>query len=138
MENRIKEQQMFLFADRTSTSQMRSNQLRLWLSSIAYVLLQALRRIGLAGTPVATAQCQTIRLKLLKIGTWIRVTVRRCWVAFSSSYPWQAVFAQVLHNVRTYSPRRQDSRRGLYRTAWQSPHSRAVSEIDASCCAHLG
>jgi hypothetical protein len=102
MENRIKEQQMFLFADRTSTSKMRSNQLRLWFSSVAYALLQALRRMGLADTPLAKAQCQTIRLKLLKIGALIRVTVRRCWVAFASSYPWQDLFTQVLRNVRAY------------------------------------
>jgi hypothetical protein len=104
MENRIKEQQLYLFADRTSTSQMRSNQLRLWFSSVAYTLLHALRRIGLRGTPLAKAQCQTIRLKLLKIGALVRVTVRRCWVAFSSSYPGQSLFARVLANVRAFTP----------------------------------
>ncbi|HEY7616403.1 MAG TPA: IS1380 family transposase, partial [Terriglobales bacterium] len=74
MENRIKEQQLALFADRTSTAFLRSNQLRLYFSSIAYCLLQALRRLGLRGTEMAKAQCQTIRLKLLKIGAQIRVT----------------------------------------------------------------
>jgi hypothetical protein len=77
MENRIKEQQLMLFADRTSTATLRANQLRLTLSSVAYTLLAALRRLGLAGTALATAQCQTIRLTLLKIGARLRVLVRR-------------------------------------------------------------
>ena len=78
MENRIKEQQLALFADRTSAATMRANQLRLWLSSVAYVLVSALRRLGLAGTAWAGAQCDTIRLKLLKIGAQLHVTVPRC------------------------------------------------------------
>src|SRR5258708_37589697 len=77
MENRIKEQQLYLFADRTSCRTMRANQLRLWLSSAAYVLLAALRQHGLKGTSLAQARCDTIRLKLLKIGAVVRVTVRR-------------------------------------------------------------
>jgi hypothetical protein len=101
MENRIKEQQLHLFADRTSTSLLRSNQLRLWFSSVAYALLHALRRLGLAGTSLAKAQCQTIRLKLLKIGAQIRVSVRRVWVSLSSSYPFQQLFAAVLANLAT-------------------------------------
>jgi pimeloyl-ACP methyl ester carboxylesterase len=76
MENRIKEQ-LALFADRTSTAWLRSNQVRLYFSSVAYLLMQALRRLGLRGTELAQAQCATIRLKLLKIGAQIRVTVRR-------------------------------------------------------------
>ena len=68
MENRIKEQQLCLFADRTSAATMRANQLRLWFSAVAYTLMQALRRLGLAETPMAEAQCDTIRLKLLKMG----------------------------------------------------------------------
>lgn len=104
MENRIKEQQRYLFADRTSTHELRSNQLRLWFSSVAYALMQALRRIGLRGTPLAKAQCHTIRLKLLKIGGLIRVTVRRLWVSFSSGYPFQELFGQVLANVRCSLP----------------------------------
>ena len=84
MENRIKEQQLHLFADRTSARTMRANQVRLFFSSIAYVLLEALRRLGLAGTELAGAQCQTIRLKLLKIGALVRVTVRKVWVKLSS------------------------------------------------------
>ena len=88
MENRIKEQQLHLFADRTSAATMRANQVRLFCSSIAYVLLEALRRLGLAGTELAEAQCQTIRLKLLKIGALVRVTVRKVWVKLSSGCPY--------------------------------------------------
>ena len=77
MENRIKECQLDLFADRTSAATMRANQLRLWFASFAYVLMCALRRIGLAHTQFATATCGTIRLKLLKIGALVRVSVRR-------------------------------------------------------------
>ena len=95
-ENRIKEQQLDLFADRTSTGKMWSNQLRLYFSSIAYVLLQTLRRTALAGTEWARAQCGTIRLKLLKIGALVRVTVRKIWVSLASSYPHAALFARVL------------------------------------------
>src|SRR5207237_4120378 len=80
MENRIKEQQLHLFADRTSAATMRANQVRLFCSSIAYVLLEALRRLGLAGTGLAEAQCLTIRLKPLKIGASVRVRVRKVWV----------------------------------------------------------
>jgi len=95
-ENRIKEQQLDLFADRTSTGKMWSNQLRLYFSSIAYVLLQTLRRTALAGTELAKAQCGTIRLKLLKIGAQIRVTVRKIWIKLSESYPYAELFAHVL------------------------------------------
>jgi hypothetical protein len=95
-ENRIKEQQLDLFADRTSTGQMWSNQLRLYFSSIAYVLLQTLRRTALAGTELEKAQCGTIRRKLLKIGAQIRVTVRKVWVSLSSGYPNAALFTRVL------------------------------------------
>jgi Transposase DDE domain group 1 len=95
-ENRIKEQQLDLFADRTSTGKMWSNQLRLYFSSIAYVLLQTLRRMALAGTELATAQCGTIRLKLLKIGAQIRVTVRKIWISLAGSYPHATLFARVL------------------------------------------
>jgi hypothetical protein len=99
MENRIKEQQLCLFADRTSCQTMRANQLRLWLSSAAYVLVQALRQHGLKDTPLAQARCDTIRLKLLKIGALVRVTVRRIWFALATSCPYQAVFAQVFDNL---------------------------------------
>jgi hypothetical protein len=104
MENRIKEQQRFLFADRTSATTMRANQLRLWFSSVAYVLLQALRREGLKGTPMEQAQCDTIRLKLLKIGAQIRVTVRKVWVALAEGCPYEGVFRQVHQNLLAMRP----------------------------------
>lgn len=100
MENRIKEQQLGLFADRTSTATLRANQLRLYFSSVAYVLLAALRRLGLAGTALARAQCTTIRLTLLKIGARIRITVRKVWLALASGCPHAALFAQVYANLR--------------------------------------
>ena len=93
MENRIKECQLDLFADRTSAATMRANQLRLWFASMAYVLLCALRRIGLAHTQFADATCGTIRLKLLKIGALVRISVRRIKVAMASACPWQDEFA---------------------------------------------
>src|SRR5260370_31221090 len=96
MENRMKEQELELFADRTSTGKMWSNQLRLYFSSIAYVLLQTLRRTALAGTDLEKAQCGTIRRKLLKIGAQIRVTVRKVWVSLCSRYPHAALFSQGL------------------------------------------
>jgi hypothetical protein len=99
MENRIKEQQLMLFADRTSAATMRANQLRLYCSSVAYLLLQALRRIGLAGTALARAQCQTIRLVLLKLGARIRITVRKVWVALATGYPYAQLFARVHANL---------------------------------------
>jgi DDE family transposase len=100
MENRIKEQQLCLFADRTSTHFEASNQVRLWLSSVAYILLNELRRLGLAGTELARARCDTVRLKLLKIGAQVRVTVRRVWVHLASSYPHAALFHQVVNQLR--------------------------------------
>ena len=92
MENRIKEQ-LSLFADRMSTETLRANQLRLYFSSLAYALVEALRRLGLAGTEWAQAQADTIRLKLLKIAAQVRITARRIWVRYSCAYPWQNVFA---------------------------------------------
>jgi hypothetical protein len=100
MENRIKEQQLGLFADRTSTSWMRSNQLRLYFSSFAYILMHTLRRVGLEGTELAKAQCNTIRLKLFKIGAQIRVTVRKVWISLSESYPYFSLFQQVLFRLQ--------------------------------------
>jgi hypothetical protein len=95
MENRIKEQQLMLFADRTSAATMRANQLRLYFSSVAYLLLHALRRLALVGTTLAHAQCQTIRLTLLKIGARIRITVRHVWLALASGCPHAALFARI-------------------------------------------
>jgi Transposase DDE domain group 1 len=100
MENRIKEQ-FVLFADRVSVSTMRGNQLRIYLSVIAYTLMNGLRRLGLKATTMATAQVGTIRLKVLKIGGLIQVTVRKVWVRMASSYPYQALFSQVLQQLRT-------------------------------------
>jgi hypothetical protein len=104
VENRIKEQQLHLFADRTSAHTMRANQVRLFCSSIAYVLLEALRRLGLAGTELAEAQCQTIRLKLLKVGALVRVTVRKVWVRMSSGCPYAEVFRRVHANLSRLRP----------------------------------
>ena len=87
MENRIKECQLDLYADRTSAATMRANQLRLWFYSMAYVLLCALRRIGLHDSELAQATCGTIRLKLLKIGALVRISVRRIKIAMASACP---------------------------------------------------
>jgi hypothetical protein len=100
MENRIKEQQLDLFADRTSAATMRANQIRLWFSSVAYTLMEALRRLALAGTELARAQCDTIRRKLLKIGARIRVSVRKVWVSLSESCPIAELFVRIWHNLR--------------------------------------
>ena len=100
MENRIKEQQLDLFADRTSAHTMRANQLRLYFSSFAYVLMHALRRLGTEGTQFARAQCSTIRLKLLKIGARVKITARRIWLSFSQACPYANTFAQVLANLQ--------------------------------------
>lgn len=100
MENRIKEQQLYLFANRTSAATMRANQIRLWFSGVAYVLMHALREFGLRGTEFEKAQCHTIRLKLFKIGAAIRITVRKVWVSLSRSYPYSEIFAQVFDNLR--------------------------------------
>lgn len=104
MENRIKEQQLHMFADRTSTAFLRSNQIRLTFSSVAYILMQTLRRVGLAGTELEKAQCTTIRVKLLKIGARVKVTVRRIWVAMSSGCPYREIFARILGNIRRWRP----------------------------------
>jgi len=93
MENRIKECQLDLFADRTSAASMKANQLRLWFASMAYVLICALRRIGLRHTEFARATCGTIRLKLLKIGALVRLSVRRIHIAMASGHPWQQEWA---------------------------------------------
>ena len=102
MENRIKEQQLGLFAGRTSTATMRANQPGLYFSSFACVLMHGLRRLGLRGTRHARAQCTAIRLKLLKLGARIRVTVRKVWLPFSEAYPYANDFTQVLANVRRH------------------------------------
>ena len=105
MENRIKEQQLWLFADRTSAGKMRANQIRLYFSSAAYLLMQALRRLGLQGTQMAAAQCNTIRLKLLKVGAQVKVTVRKVWVSLAGGYPYADLFYQVFRNLRALALR---------------------------------
>ncbi len=106
MENRIKEQQLDLFADRTSTALMRSNQIRLYCSSIAYCLLQALRELGLQGTKMARAQCSTIRVRLLKMGARVRVTARKVWISMATGHPAQALFAAVYGHLERGEPLR--------------------------------
>lgn len=101
MENRIKEQQLGLFADRTSCHAWWSNQFRLLLSSAAYVLLEAIRRLGLRGTELARAQVGTIRLKLLKLGTVILRNTRRIRLLFSSAYPSRELFGLVARRLET-------------------------------------
>ena len=105
MENRIKEQQLYLFADCLPCEQMRSNQIRLYLRSFAYVLDMLLRRYGLAGTELERAQCHTIRERLLKIGSFIQVTSRRVWNKLSSSYPYRSLFMEVASNLRREAER---------------------------------
>lgn len=104
MENRIKEQQLCLFADRTSARDMAVNQVRLWVSSLAYMMVSELRRLGLAGTRYARARCDTVRLLLLKIGAQVRVSVRRVALSLSSSYPRQSLFAHVYRQLRQGEP----------------------------------
>ena len=94
MENRIKECQLDLFADRTSTATFSANQLRLWFAAMAYVLIDSLRRIALPGTDLAQATCATIRRKLFKIGALVTISVRRIKLAMASGCPYQTVFAQ--------------------------------------------
>ncbi len=102
MENRIKEQQLDLFSDRTSSHTMRANQLRLWFSSLAYVLASAIRRIALKDTRMAQATCGTIRLKLFKIGARVKISVRRFIIHLASACPYQDVFMQALQNIQAY------------------------------------
>lgn len=99
MENRIKEQ-LSLFSDRMSAESLRANQLRLYFSSLAYVLIESLRRMGLAGTEWAKHQVDTIRLRLLKIAAQVRVTARKIWIRYSKSYPWKNTFVWVWSALR--------------------------------------
>ena len=103
MENRIKEQQLGLFADRTSAHTMRANQLRLWLSSVAYMILNELRRIALVGTELARAQASTIRTRLLKIGATVTTSVRRIYISLSSVFPLRQVWCRALDNLHHHS-----------------------------------
>jgi hypothetical protein len=99
MENRIKEQ-LSLFSDRMSTEYLRSNQLRLYFSSLAYVLVETLRRLGLAGTEWAKYQVETIRLRLLKIAAQVRITARKVWIRYSTAYPWKNTFVSAWAALR--------------------------------------
>ncbi len=107
MENRIREHQRHLWADRTSAATMPANQLRLYFAAFAYVLLHGLRRLGLAGTVYARAQCDTIRLKFLKIGARVKVTSRRVRLSLSESYPHADAFRLLLRHLRTHPPWRK-------------------------------
>jgi hypothetical protein len=100
MENRIKEQQLMLFADRTSCHKFLANQFRLLLSAAAYVLVEAVRRLGLAGTELARAQVSTIRLRLFKVAGLVQVSVRRVYVRLASGFPLRELFGVVLRRLR--------------------------------------
>jgi len=106
MENRIKEQQLYLFADRSSCMKMAANQVRLWFSAVSYVLMNELRRRLLRGTELAEATCQTIRLKLFKIGALVRVSVRRVMVNLSTGYPYRELFMAAYRALRDPAPLR--------------------------------
>ena len=106
MENRIKEQQLYLFADRTSAATMRANQIRLWFSSLAYTMVHLVRHLALKGTRLARAQCHTLRLKLFKIGARVRVTARRIWVSFTEACPYADLLAVVVARLRALPPMR--------------------------------
>jgi len=104
MENRIKEQQLYLFADRLSAETMRANQLRAYEAGVAYLLIHALRRLGLKDTPLEKAQAPTIRQKVFKIGTQITVSVRKVWLSWSQAYPYQAMFHRIHENLKRIAP----------------------------------
>jgi hypothetical protein len=113
MENRIKEQQLMLFADRLSCSTMRANQVRLCLATVAYIVLRALRQFGLGQTELAQAQAETIRVKVLKLGAVVRVTVRKVWLSLSESYPLRQVFVRVAGALRQLAERPLAEVRGV-------------------------
>ena len=135
MENRIKEQQLHRFADRTSAETMRANQIRWFFSSLAYTLLETLRRLGLTETSMAQAQCPTIRLRLLKIGALVQVTVRRVWVRLASSCPSADMFRQAFTNLDRLRPvmlrcgreteGSEEHSRGPQLTRWEQPERSA-------------
>jgi hypothetical protein len=129
MENRIKECQLDLYADRTSAATMRANQLRLWFASLAYVLLCAVRRIGLAKTEFARATCATIRLKLLKIGALVRITTRRIKIAMASGCPAQprGAVPPAVSPPHRPAPRLPDTRRGSASTLPLTPRPTKIA-----------
>ena len=91
---------MCLFAYRLSTEEMKGNQLRLYLSALAYTLVEALLRLALKGTEWAQAQVDTIRLKLFKVGALVRISARRVWLELNSTYPWKRIYAQACDALR--------------------------------------
>ena len=91
---------MCLFAYRLSTEEMKANQLRLYLSALAYTLVEALRRLALKGTDWSEAQVDTIRLKLFKIGALVRISARRVWLEISSTYPWKLIYERAFDALR--------------------------------------
>lgn len=101
MENRIKEKKLFLFADRVSCATMRANQVRLCLATVGYVVMRALRQFGLRDTEMAQAQCDTIRLRLFKIGAVVRISVRRVSLALSEAFPFRTLFLRACENLRS-------------------------------------
>ncbi len=114
MENLIKECQLDLFADRTSTATLRANQLRLYLASFAYALLHGLRRLGLAGTRWAKAQNGTLQVKLLKVAARVRITARKVWLWFSSVCPYRDAFtAAKTAQTSRFRPRKAPKRLNL-------------------------
>jgi hypothetical protein len=100
MENRIQEQYS-LFAGRVSAATLRANQLRLYLSAAAYVLLSGFRRLALSGTGWARSQCETIRLQLLRVGAQVRITARKVWISMASSYPHWRIFQHAYSQLRS-------------------------------------
>jgi hypothetical protein len=104
MENKIKEQQLDMFADRTSTGYMKSNQLRLWFSTFAYMLVSRLRAVALRGTRLSNATVGNIRVQLMKIAAQVTVSVRRVYVRLASSCPAADVFAQAHRNLQSWNP----------------------------------
>ncbi len=110
MENRIKEQQLYLFADRLSAETLRANQLRVYEAAVAYLLIHGLRRLGLKDTPMEKAQTPTIRQRLLKIGTQVRVTARRVWLSWSQAFPHQELFGRICETLRSLAPWRPPPR----------------------------
>lgn len=121
MENRIKEQQLYLFADRLSAATMRANQLRLYEAGVAYLLIHALRRLGLRDTPLQQAQTPTIRQKLFKIGVQIVVSTRRVFCSWSQAYPYQELFRKIWENLRGPA-------------AWNNPHTPSLQSPSPLRC----
>ena len=129
MKNRIKEQQLYLFADRIGASTMRANELRLWLSSVAYVLVNARREFGLKGTELSQTQSHTMGTKLFKIGASNRLTVRKLWISMHKANPYQAIFFKAIANIRAVV---------LTKSAWSLARSgKNLSQSSSTATIHL-